>query len=224
MFSSKNKKIAKSDEAKKNRNSFNTLKNPEILEVNLVKDEVIIFFDWSKALLSATLVFILSTLFVFEIYLGLDYWEQRENERSLLIEQETSLLKNEIVDLSNKAKDALSYKEKSQAFSDILSNHIYWTRFFSWLERNTISSVKYEGFSGDLSGSYSLKAVAPSYAEVSWQVKAFSDNPMVKSVKVENVDYSTIEKDMGEGQEPLVISKVSFNIDLEIDNGIFKKN
>ncbi len=224
MFSTKVKKEENKVGKNNNRRSFDAFKNPEILEVNLVKDEVVIFFDWNKSILAIILVLILSSLFVFQIYLGLDYWERRENEKALLIEQETNLLKSEIADLNNKAKDALSFKDKSSAFSDILNNHVYWTRFFSWLERNTLSTVSYNGFSGDLSGSYSLAATTPSYAEASWQVKAFSDSPIVKNVMVESVSSKLIEVETGQDLDPVISNEVSFNIELELEPDIFKKN
>lgn len=224
MFSKKEKKGVKKDDKNKSRKSFDSLKNPEILEVNLVKDEVVIFFDWNKHLLAATFVLLLSFLFIFEIYLGLDKWEDKENERVLLIEQETTLVKGEIAVLNNKAKDALSYKDKASVFSDILDNHVYWTRFFSWLEKNTLNTVKYAGFSGDLSGVYTLQATAPSYAEASWQVNAFSQSAMVKNVKVESAAFSLSETEVAEDQDPIISSEVAFDIELELELAIFKKN
>ena len=224
MFSIKSKKRVKKNDQNTGRQFFNSNKNPEILEVNLVKDEVVVFFDWNKHLLAVVLVFLLSSLFIFEIYLGLDKWEEQENNRALLIEQETTQLKGEIAVLNNSAKDALSYKDKASVFSDILDNHIYWTRFFSWLEQNTLSSVKYSGFSGDLSGTYTLQAVAPSYAEASWQVKAFTNSPLVKSAKVESAAFDLIELEVAEGEDPITKTEVSFDIELELDLNIFKKS
>ena len=151
-----NNKVVKS-------NSNQNLSNPEILEVNLVKDEIVVFFDWNKHLLVALLVFVFAGLFVFEVYAGLNHWEKRESAKSVIIEDETRVLKQEIINLTKQSQDALSFKDKSSAFSDLLDNHIYWTRFFSWLESNTLSTTKFSGFDGDLSGSYSLTASAPSY-------------------------------------------------------------
>lgn len=224
MFSIKTKKGENKNDQNKGRQFFDSNKNPEILEVNLVKDEVVVFFDWNKHLLAVVLVFILSSLFIFEIYLGLDKWEEQESDRALLIEQETSQLKSEIAILNNSAKDALSYKDKASVFSDILDNHVYWTRFFSWLEQNTLSTVKYGGFSGDLSGIYTLQAVTPSYAEASWQVKAFTNSPLVKNVKVESAAFDLIEQEVGKDEDPITSTEVSFDIELELDLTIFKKS
>ena len=209
--------------AKEKPGDFDYSKNPEILEVNLVKDEIVVLFDWNKHLLLTLLVFIFVGAFVFEIYLGLDYWEERGNQRSIALENETSKIKMETIELTNSSQDALSFKNKSAAFSDLLDNHVYWTRFFTWLESNTLNTVKFGGFSGDLSGSYSFDASAPSFAEASWQVKVLADNENVKSVSVNSVSSEEEIKD-GEQIEDLKAGMVSFSINLEIDPEIFKKS
>lgn len=223
MFFLKKNQNSKKTLAKEKTKDFDYLKNPDILGVNLVKDEVIILFDWNKHLFITLLVLVLTGLFVFEIYLGLDYWEERESQKAIAIEKETSQLKEDIVDLTNKSQDALSFKDKSAAFSDLLNNHVYWTRFFTWLESNTLNTVKYNGFSGDLSGSYTLGATAPSFAEASWQVKVLTNSDEVKNVSVNSV---TSNADISEDEqiiEELETETVSFSINLEINPEIFKK-
>ena len=222
MFSKKNKNINKTI-LKDKKNNVDYLKNPEILEVNLVKDEIFVIFDWNKSLFVALLVFILAGLFVFEVYLGLDYWEDRENKKAVAIAEETSKLKKEISELTDKAKDAISFKDKSSAFSDLLNNHVYWTRFFTWFEANTLNTVNYAGFSGDLSGSYSLKATAPSFAEASWQVKVFSDNENVKNVSVSSVESLSEVASLEDNFNKLEPGTVSFSLNLEVNPEIFKK-
>lgn len=206
----------------KNHSSHN-LSNPEILEVNLVKDEIVVFFDWNKHLLVALLVFVFAGLFVFEVYAGLNHWEKRESAKSVIIEDETRVLKQEIINLTKQSQDALSFKDKSAAFSDILDNHIYWTRFLSWLESNTINTVKYSGFDGDLSGSYSLSATAPSYAEAAWQAKVFEDDPNVKSVRIDDVYSEVLVPGDGSTLNSLEAGSVSFVISFEVNPDIFKK-
>ncbi len=197
------------------------LKNPEILEVNLVRDEIVIHFDWNKHLFTAILAVIFAGALIFQVYLGLDYWEQAERERAMEIEQEAMILRSEVATLTNKSKDALSFKDKSSAFSDLLDNHIYWTRFFTWLESNTLNTVTYNGFYGNLSGSYTLSASAPSFAEASWQVKVLSENQFVKNVMVDSV---TSGQDSSNQNDEAVQENVSFEIVLDINPAIFKKN
>lgn len=209
---------------KEKSDDFDYSKNPEILQVNLVKDEIVVLFDWNKHLFLTLLVFIFVGAFVFEVYLGLDYWEKRGNERSIAIEKETNQIKMETIELTNKAQDALSFKNKSAAFSDLLNNHVYWTRFFTWLESNTLNTVKFEGFSGNLSGVYSFNASAPSFAEASWQVKVLANNENVKNVSVNSVSSGAEGAADGGQFENSKAEMVSFSINLEIDPEIFKKS
>ena len=223
MFSLKKNQNNKKTLAKEKSKESDYLKNPDILGVNLVKDEVIIHFDWNKHLFITLLVFIFAGLFVFEIYLGLDYWEERESQKAIAIEEETNQLKRDIVKLTNESQDALSFKDKSAAFSDLLNNHVYWTRFFTWLESNTLNTVKYNGFGGNLSGSYTLDASAPSFAEASWQVKVLTNNDEVKNVSVNSVTSNADILEDGQVLEELEAETVSFSISLEINPEIFKK-
>ncbi len=211
MFFSKTKKTK--EDAKKN-----TLQNPKILEVNLIRGEVKVVFDWGKNLSVLLLVLFVAALLVAETYYGLNWWEEQENLKSVELTGEIAKVNQEISSIKNKSDEALSYKEKSNELGRLLNNHVYWTTFFSWLEKNTLNSVSYDGFSGDTSGEYSLNAKALSYAQASWQAKVFSDSSLVK--KVDIFDVSTInakDKNSDEG------NGVNFSIKLEIDPIIFKK-
>jgi len=191
------------------------LQNPKILEVNLIKGEAVITFDWNKNLLVLILVLFLAGLLVLEVYLGLNRWEEEESARleptRVLVDQANAATAK----LKNQTAAALAYKDKSAVFSFLLENHVYWNNFFSWLERNTLSTVKYASFDGNLDGNYSITATAPSYADVSWQVKALLADPKTRQVKVESVTSA-------KGIEPDAVETVSFVLSLQVDPSIFK--
>jgi Tfp pilus assembly protein PilN len=191
------------------------LQNPKILDVNLVKDEVQVSFDWRKNLLVLALVLALAALFVGEIYFGLDQWEKQEALLTKTLEDQADYTNAEVSKLKKQIGAALVYKEKSAVFSGLLDNHVYWTNFFSWLEKNTLSSVKYEQFSGGLDGLYTLSATAKTYADVSWQVRAFLKAPFVEKVQVVTAESTNT------GQEGN--SDLNFKITLKVKPEIFKK-
>jgi outer membrane murein-binding lipoprotein Lpp len=192
------------------------LQNPKILEVNLVKDQALISFDWNKNILVALIVFFLAAALVAEIYFGLGWWEEQETAKAQDLNVQTDQINYQVSQLNNQINAALVYKAKEADFSTLLNDHIYWTNFFSWLEKRTLSSVKYDGFSGDLSGIYDLKATAPTYADVSWQVKAFLNDSATQ--KVEALKADTAKSD--DRTKPAV---VNFNLSLQVNPGIFKK-
>lgn len=213
MLFFKQKKGSKQVDAKKN-----LLQNPKILEVNLIRDEVKISFDWNKNIAMLLMVVFVAGIFVAEIVFGLSWWEKQEILKAQALDSEIAKVNREISNIKGKADEALAFKDKSVELTKLLDNHIYFSNFFNWLEKNTLSTVKFDGFSGDTSGKYTLSARALSYAEVSWQVKAFLESPLVKNVEVLSVN-SIISKDKGPSQEV----GVNFSLSFELDPAIFKK-
>lgn len=221
----------------KNNNSSQSLKNPKILEVNLIKEEAQLDFNWNKNL--KTLIFVLGvTAFVIlEIYFGLSWWKQDEEVRLEAANLEIENVRKQIKDMRIEAKDALAYQEKTKLIGPLLENHVYWTNFFSWLEKNTLSTVSYGGFSGDDSGEYSLRGIAGSFAEVSWQANQLLQAPFVKEVEIlsassegeiskeelEKQAQAALDGEPMENQQEILPPGVSFEIVLEIDKEIFKK-
>jgi Tfp pilus assembly protein PilN len=190
------------------------LQNPKILEVNLIKEEAVISFDWNKNLLVLILVLLLAGFLVVEIYFGLNWWEKQEAAQIQVLSDQVAKLDAEAAKLKKTASAALSYKEKSAVFTDLLDNHIYWSNFFNWLEKNTLSSVRFEGFTGTVDGVYSLAATTDNFADVSWQVKAFLNDPLVKNVQVIE---ATAAKDQTKA------GRVGFSISFEVNQDIFRK-
>jgi hypothetical protein len=206
------KKKNKADD--KNKRSF---QNPKILEVNLIKDEGKISFDRNKNFLVLAIVLFLAGLLVTEIYFGLSWWETQEIARAKTLHEDVAKITQEANKLRSQASAPLAYKAKSIAFTSLLNNHLYWSNFFSWLEKNTLSSVKYGAFNGDLSGLYTLGASAQSFADVSWQVKNFLNDPLTS--KAEVVAASAAAKGKNKGQA----GTVKFDLILQVKPEIFRK-
>jgi len=216
----------KSKKGKKEFIKKNSTQNPKILEVNLIKGEVKISFDWKKNISLLVLVFIIAGAFVVEIYFGLDLWAKKEALKAEALTKEIEIITKDIKDSQKKADAALLYKNKSQEVSRLLANHIYWSTFFDWLEKNTLSSVKFASFEGSTDGKYTLEGTATRYQDVSWQVKALSDSSLVKKVEVLQVASADEDKASGAESENATSSSqkiVNFSLELEIDPVIFRK-
>lgn len=192
------------------------ISNPKILEVNLIREERGISFNWSKNLATMFLVFSVAAVVLAEIYFGLDWWQKQEIKKTELTVEEIARFDREISALNNQANEALKYQEKALALSSLLNNHVYWSNFLTWLEKNTLSSVQYEALSGDLSGAYTFAATAKTYADVSWQTKAFLNDPLTKKVSVDQASFAK-SKDASKG------SQVTFSLVLEVNPAVFKK-
>ena len=192
------------------------ISNPKILEVNLIKEDSVASFNWGKNLLFAFLVFLVAALLVVEIYFGLDWWGNQEAIKVQATETEISKLNQDISVLNNQSDAALRYQDKAIVLSDLLDNHIYWSNFLNWLEKNTLSTVQYQSLEGDTSGVYSFSAVSKTYADISWQTKAFLNDPLTKKV---SVSAATSPK----AKDKITAREVDFNINLEVSPAIFNK-
>lgn len=201
---------------KKKKQVKTEVHNPKILDVNLIKDEIRVSFDWNKNLSIFFIILFITSLFAVEIYFGLSWWEDQEASRAQLLNESVAQINQEISDLKEQTSQALSYQDKTFAVNKLLENHIYWTDFLSWLERHTLSSVSFSGFSGDLSGIYTLDAKADTFADASWQAKALLDDPATRKVEISSVDASF-------GDEEGAKKEVNFIINLELDPGIFRR-
>lgn len=69
----------------------------------------------------------------------------------------------------------------------ILANHVYATKFLSWLESHTEANVYYQGLTLSSGYKVTLKGVAKTEADVNQQLAIFESAPDVVSSNVSNV-------------------------------------
>ena len=126
---------------KTNSDGSKMLKNPKILEVNLIKEEAQLDFNWRRN--GKALVFVLGvTIFIIlEIYFGLSWWQQDEEARLEGIKAEITNISKQISETHIEAKDALAYQEKTKLVGGLLDNHIYWTNLFNFLELGDLEKI-----------------------------------------------------------------------------------
>jgi hypothetical protein len=202
----------------KDVNKRPVVSNPKILEINLIKEDSGVSFDWGKNLSTIFLVFFIAAVLVAEIYFGLDWWQNQEMIKTQKTAADVAKINKEITALNNQATEAFKYKDKVLVLSGLLNNHVYWSSFLNWLEKNTLSTVQYSSLKGDTSGTYSFDATSKTYADVSWQVKAFLNDPMTKSALVDDATSFQLKDDDKE-KKP----EVHFTVKLEVNPSIFKK-
>lgn len=216
--------------------SDQAFKNPKILEVDLIKQEISLEFNWKKNLFSLFFIFGTFIIILIELYFGLNWWQKDEEQRLEAIKAESELLRADINQSREDARAALTYQDKTEVITPLLDNHIYWSNFFSWLEKNTLSTVKYTNLDLKLNSDFAFSAHANSFAEVSWQVKQFLDDPFVKDVEVATASangHALTQEQLAqlasEGASLADLNlasrapEVSFSIEFSLDQDIFKK-
>lgn len=206
---------------KANLNLGNPAQNPKVLEVNLIKNEMQVDFDFGKNLGTLFFALLIAALFMTEIYLGLNWWSDYENSRVLATETKFNQVSQEIKSLKSESEKILAFKQRADLADSLVANHIYWTKFFNWLEKNTLSSVNYLGFDGDNSGQYSIEASAKTFRDLSWQTRAMLENPSVISV---NVDSGESERPSDDGMAEAQVQDIKFSLNLTVDPNLFKAN
>ncbi|MGE5425834.1 MAG: hypothetical protein ACM3PZ_02065 [Bacillota bacterium] len=206
-FNTKNKPVAP---------ERNLSQNPKVLEVNLIKDEMQVDFDWRQNFGTLLFAFFVAALFIAEIYVGMNWWSQYEEERVQATQAKYDAVSKQIKDMRTESDEILAFKQRSDLAQGLLDNHVYWTNFFNWLEKNTLSSVNYLSFSGGADGEYELAATAKTFRDISWQTRAMLADPSVKAAKV---DSGTAGKEEGAAEN--APEGVTFTLNLKVDPKLF---
>jgi len=152
---------------------------------------------------------------VAESYIFLYNWKkQKEIENSYYLETEITATELKINNLKDQYVKAMEFERRLELSSAVLNNHVYWTNFFNFLEKNTLKdNVYYKSFSGDVYGGYILPAVSNDVLAVNFQSKVFSDNPNIIS---SSINEEEIVNDENTGK-----THINFNFNFNLNPKIF---
>lgn len=75
---------------------------------------------------------------------------------------------------------------------EALGKHVYWTNFFSLLEKYTLTEVHYGGFSAANNGALTLDATAPDYYTVAKQLKILQTEEASEFVSAVNISSASL--------------------------------
>src|SRR3989339_88783 len=208
------------------------LKTPGILKTNLIKDEVTTFFDWRKNLRVLFINLTYTGLAISVIYIGLAYWESRVSEYSLTVINQIEEIIPQIKRAENEAEKIDAFQKKVDLVSDLFAKHIYWTNFFRFLEKNTLSEAYYiGGFSGDTKGEYTFDAEVSDYPSVADQITILEANEFVTGLVVESARQEMSKKETSAGKNEAENTgsatdkemKVNFSLLIKVKPDIFYK-
>ncbi|OGF23618.1 hypothetical protein A3H66_02490 [Candidatus Falkowbacteria bacterium RIFCSPLOWO2_02_FULL_45_21] len=185
----------------------------KVLETNLIKGEIITFFDWRKESVGLIKAVLIPVFLVCLIYFGLVYYQKYNQTKIEAQARELNELMENIKQEEPSFKKIIEFQNRLSLVSKIFAKHIYWTNFFKFLEDNTIKDVFFQGFSGDTGGDYSLNAVASRFSDISEQVNLLAENPKITSVETAGGKLAS----GGVGAK----SGVAFNLSFSILNSIF---
>ncbi|MFA5420630.1 MAG: hypothetical protein WC280_01210 [Patescibacteria group bacterium] len=212
-----NKEIPVVDKIKLSKKEEKINNNLELLETDLIKDQVPVFFDYRRHLVAFFVLLLVSFAILIELFLLLTWWgEIKKDESESYLKDEINYVISEKSRISNDYEMVLKFKNDASISFAILDNHIYWSNFLDYLEKNTLKAVYYRNFSGNINGIYTLPSVTKDVRAISYQSQAFNLDEQTSSV-------NTSDEIIGSSGISASSGHVNFNLNLNLRPRLFKK-
>lgn len=125
--------------------------------------------------------------------------------------QKITEIEKKILTFSELNKNINTLGQEIRLVQDTLSKHIYWTHFFSLLEKYTVNDVYYSGLAVGTNGGLTLSASTNSYDSVAKQLKVLNSEKAQEFVKEASITSAKQDKD----------GSVSFQIILSLNQDLF---
>jgi len=187
--------------------------NPDVLDSNLIKEEIISFFDWKRKIIIFFSSIVVPCLLLGVIYSGLNYYGNKQEIKGETIYNKSLDLDQKINQKKEGLIEILSFQKRLKVVAVLLNEHIYWNNFFDFLEKHVIDDVYFVNFSGDINGEYGIEAIGKEYKNIVEQVEAFRIDTLIEKAEVK-------EGRITEGKDS---DGVKFNLNLIINPEILKK-
>lgn len=188
----------------------------DILETDLLKEDAVLFFDWRRHIVIATVFTVLAGLILGAGYWALDSWSKKKKEEIRIITEEFEKAAQEIKAEEKGMQEISDFQNRLKLAGALLNTHIYWTDFFKFLEENTIAEVYYVNFNGENTGKYKIPAQAKNFNSIAKQLKVMRASNFV-------TEAGSSGGKIAVGATKGGASSVSFEFNLSIDQNIFKK-
>ncbi len=131
----------------------------------------------------------------------------KQNEQK----QQISEIEKNMLSFSELNKNISILGQEIRLVQDALNKHIYWTHFFSLLEKYTVSDVYYSGLAVGTNGGLTLNASTNSYDSVAKQLKVLNSEKAQEFVEEASITSAKQDKD----------GTVSFQIILSLNQELF---
>lgn len=175
----------------------NNFRNPEILQLDLIKQEAEGRIDWRRYINLMIAALFMAALLVAQVYFIISWWEENTST-SENITKNIEKAQKEIKNLQKNSDEAMSFRQRAELVTPLLDRHISWTNFFRYLERNTLSNVTFDSFTGDTKGTYVLQGEAKHFSDINWQVKKFLADEYTISASVAKGTSEDLNSKFGE--------------------------
>lgn len=197
----------------------------ELLDVNLIPKEFGQKERPKHAFIELIWYGLTAALMVGAVYGGLQWWEFNLTQRSSDLQQQVALLDGQIAGYAAERQTANELQTQLQGLSTVITQHVTYDQFFSFLEQNTLPSVYYKSINIDSrTGKVTASAVTADFEQLRAQEAVFLDNPMVKDVSITSATRTVPTTPTVEGEGAEVANTtypLLFNLSLSVDTSLF---
>lgn len=188
--------------------------HPNVVTLNLLPNAILRSASHQSPLVSLLRVGTLSMLCLTAVYLTMVCYQAFYVWRTQAAVQQLHSLDSTILGYRGLQSEINASSNTLTAVQTMLDEHVYWTQWFSYLERSTLQSVYYTNFSGSTNGTMNLQAIAPDFATVAQQIALFQSLPEVTAVEVNTATRS------GSLDATTEAGTVQFSVSLQVDPAI----
>lgn len=153
--------------------------------VNLVPEDLIVNTAGQNRLVMLGLFVLMTVLAVAATFLLLSLYLSRMKTEAQANTKDIQSMQSELQTMQATQKSAQSLHAMTLQVQQLLGTHIYWTKFLTGLEHNTVDTVYYRGLTADRAGRLTLLATGKDFRSVSRQLVAFQQaTDFVKDVAI----------------------------------------
>ncbi|MEK7167596.1 MAG: hypothetical protein AAB791_01185 [Patescibacteria group bacterium] len=193
-------------------------KKDKSFDINLMPRELVLTSYYQPGAMAAIILLavVLPAAIVGGVWWGITNWQEQTKNEITAAQGQINALKKELADWQQNQKKSFELQKKLLVIRNLFSGKIRWTNFLDLLEKYTLDGVYYTNFAADVSGEFTIPAVAKDYDTLAKQIVALREaKDFVKKAEVENIRLFSTEK--------AGISGVSFDLKLYLADGAFTK-
>jgi len=154
-----------------------------------------------------------AVILVVAVYIGLTVLSQILTKKDQDLSTSLTQAQAKFQVLQKENNSLIASTQQFSQLESLFKAHIYWTKFFSALEKITIPDVYYNDINASLDGTVSISAMAENYLGVAKQYLVYQSNPET----IEQVNISGLSGSEEEGD-------IKFSITLKVKPELFLNN
>ena len=141
---------------------------------------------WSSGILlfSGTIL-----VMILAIYVGLIFGYEPYLQGTIQQTQDQMNALSQSISSSDQAQ-LLTYYSQVVNLRSLVVNHVLFSQFLTWLEKNTEANIYYTNLDFTSGNNVSLTVFGKTQADVNQQIKLFESSPQVKGVSVDSILFS----------------------------------